>query len=164
MSEENRQNQSGDGEKRSGGGKRRYFRRRRRKGKKNDQRGQEATNAKSSGDGAGSSERRRSSRNKKRRSRRRRPDSTRQQQPESVVETTPEPEQPYEEPTSVYVYTYVVRPAYRDAIGDYRPESSFAHASDEDSFQSTSMEYLLQEINEQLDRRFADTAEESAEA
>ncbi len=42
-----------------------------------------------------------------------------------MAQVIQEPETPYEEPSSVYVYTHVVRPDYRDSMSDYRPETSY---------------------------------------
>jgi hypothetical protein len=91
---------------------------------------------------------------KKRRPRNRRSGSRQRQQTELAPEVMQEPEFKYEEPTFVYIYTYTVRPAYRDYVSDYRSESSFGGSSgDHQPIQSSTMEHLLKEINAQLDEQ-----------
>src|SRR5690606_16695319 len=70
-----------------------------------------------------------------------------------------ETEQPYEEPISVYVYTHVVRPAYRDVVSEYRTDTMFQQNSEPGVFRSGNIELLTKEIREQLDRQFAVTSE-----
>jgi hypothetical protein len=151
MADEQRQESSDSREK---SGKRRYFRRR---NKNKKPRSGEQTSiegvAKVKKSGAAATGERKGAPNKKRRSRRRR-SSRRTNQQNTMPELIQEPERPYEEPTSVYIYTHIVRPAYRDAISDYRPETSFQQSDDHGSFLSGNIELLTKEIREQLDRQF----------
>jgi hypothetical protein len=70
-----------------------------------------------------------------------------------VTQRIQEPETPYEEPTSVYVYTHVLRPDYRDSMSDYRPEMSyFSGESHQES--AVPAVTLTRDILEQLDHFF----------
>lgn len=168
--EQPKQDNSGAGGDKQKTGKRRYFRRRRTKGKKPDQQrpAQQGTNeaapapAKSEKrknapqsdrqGGSGNSGSAGPGGNKKRRSRRRRTSRRSGQQPE-VTQRIQEPETPYEEPTSVYVYTHVLRPDYRDSMSDYRPEMSyFSGESHQES--AVPAVVLTRDILEQLDHFF----------
>lgn len=154
---------SSDGKQNEEGSKRRYFRRRRRKNRSGDKRN-EQTQSESRSSGKDTSSERKSSRSSKRRRSRRRSNRERQAQVETTPEVSQEPDPDYEEPSSVYVYTYIVRPAYRDSISDYRPESLFLQSSKEsDTFQPIGMEHLKSEINAQLDLQFQVAPEEPSE-
>ncbi len=138
MADEKSPNSSGDGKAAEGGSKRRYFRQRRRKGKSGEKRtNEQAAPTAQAGGKEASPERKPNQRNnpgnpnnntKKRRSRRRN-GRDRQPQVETPSVVNQEPEPTYHEPSSVYVYTYIVRPAYRDSMSDYRPETSFLQSA-----------------------------------
>jgi hypothetical protein len=138
-------------------GKRRYFRRRN-KNKKTEGSAEQSTTesapAKSTPRGGPAPDRKGSPPNKKRRSRRRRSTRRGDQPLDSRSELTREPETTYEEPISVYVYTHVIRPAYRDIVSDYRPESSFLEDGEHDSFPFNSTSLLTPEIREQIEKQF----------
>lgn len=73
----------------------------------------------------------------------------RDEQTSSAPLVAPEPER-YQEPVNVYVHTHIVRPAYRDAGGDYVSEASFLtgrHPAEA----SIHMERLEDDIRKQLD-------------
>lgn len=168
--EQPKQDNSGAGSDKQKTGKRRYFRRRRTKGKKPDQQrpAQQGTSEAASApaksekrkgapqsdrQGGGNTGSTGTSGNKKRRSRRRRTSRRSGQQPE-VTQRIQEPETPYEEPTSVYVYTHVLRPDYRDSMSDYRPEMSyFSGESHQES--AVPAVTLTSDILDQLDHFFA---------
>jgi hypothetical protein len=138
-------------------GKRRYFRRRN-KNKKTDGGAEQTTvegaPAKSVPRGGLAPDRKGPPPNKKRRSRRRRSTRRGDQPLDSSSEMIREPETTYEEPISVYVYTHVIRPAYRDMVSDYRPESSFLEDGEHDSFPFNSTSLLTPEIREQIEKQF----------
>lgn len=138
-------------------GKRRYFRRRN-KNKKTDGSAEktalESAPAKSTPRGGPAPDRKGAPPNKKRRSRRRRSTRRGEQPLDSRSEMMREPETTYEEPISVYIYTHVIRPAYRDMVSDYRPESSFLEDGEHDSFPFNSASLLTPEIREQIEKQF----------
>ena len=61
--------------------------------------------------------------------------------------------QNYQEPDEVYVYTHIIRPAYRDAGTDYLGEHSF-HFNKGSSIEPIGMDRLRQDIIRQLEDRF----------
>lgn len=149
-----------------GGGKRnnrRYFRRRRNKGggegqaAPSQEKEQNRAQPEAKGQGNRSQEqrseqqerrrkRRRSSNNRRSSSSRR---QRRQEQSEQTVQSVPEPER-YQEPVDVYVHTHIVRPAYRDAGGEYISDGSFLSGRRPPEA-SIHMERLQEDIRGQLD-------------
>ncbi len=164
MADEQKPTNSGSSSSSSGGnkektGKRRYFRRRRNKPKKQEGQAEqtqpESAPTKGTQRSTGATAERKGPTGKKRRSRRKRNSRRSTGQAETSTQMIQEPEQKYEEPTSVYVYTHVVRPAYRDMLPDYRPESSFfSGESHETAPEAASL--LSSDIFEQLDRYFTE--------
>lgn len=137
-------------------GKRRYFRRRtksKKPDKSTEQKPAEGAPAKSS-PRSGPTPDRKGTPNKKRRSRRRRSSRRGSQPMDASPEAIREPEPAYEEPISVFVYTHVIRPAYRDMVSDFRSESSFLedHERETSTFNAGSL--LTQEIKDQIERLF----------
>jgi hypothetical protein len=65
-----------------------------------------------------------------------------------------EPETAYEDPISVFVYTHVIRPAYRDMISDFRSESSFLQDEERDASTFNAGSLLTPEIKEQIEQLF----------
>ena len=118
----NRGAKEGAGKSRSS--RRRYFRRKRRKGEasqaKQSPPGQEAAEGPSQG-ASGSRKRR-----KRRKSRRRR---TTRADLAGLIPPVPdfpvvEENEDYQEPDDIYIYTCVLRPAYRNVTVDFRPEQA----------------------------------------
>ncbi|MBX3002083.1 MAG: hypothetical protein KF893_26395 [Caldilineaceae bacterium] len=136
-------------------GKRRYFRRRN-KPKKTEGGAEQAqgTPAKPAPRSGQAPDRKGPPPNKKRRSRRRRSARRGNQPIDSSPELLRETESNYEEPISVFVYTHIIRPAYRDMISDYRPESSFLEDGEHDSFPFDSASLLSAEIRQQIENQF----------
>lgn len=161
------QPQKNDGSSSGGGGKRsnrRYFRRRRNKGGGEGQTaaGPEKEQSRSQPEAKGQGNRppeQRSEQQERRRKRRRsnsnnrRSSSSRrqrrQEQSEQTVQNAPEPER-YQEPVDVFVHTHIVRPAYRDAGGEYIADGSFLSGRRPPEA-SIHMERLQEDIRGQLD-------------
>lgn len=155
-------NASGGGSKRSN---RRYFRRRRNKGGGDGQAasGPEKEQSRSQPEAKGQGNRppeQRSEQQERRRKRRRSNNSNnrrssssrrqrRQEQNEQTVQSAPEPER-YQEPVDVFVHTHIVRPAYRDAGGEYISDGSFLSGRRPPEA-SIHMERLQEDIRGQLD-------------
>jgi hypothetical protein len=154
MTDEKKSEGSGNKDK---SGKRRYFRRRN-KNKKTDgsaeQKQTENAPAKPASRSGSAPDRKGPPPNKKRRSRRRRSTRRGNQPGDTSAELSRDPEPTYEDPVSVFVYTHVIRPAYRDMVSDYRPESSFLEDGEHDSSTFNATSLLTPEIRDQIAQLF----------
>jgi hypothetical protein len=154
MADENKSEGGGNKER---SGKRRYFRRRNKPKKAEgsaEQTQAQGAQAKPAPRSGQAPDRKGPPPNKKRRSRRRRSTQRGNQPSNSGPELMGETESSYAEPISVFVYTHVIRPAYRDMVSDYRPESSFLEDGEHDSFPFDSAALLSPEIRQQIEHQF----------
>jgi hypothetical protein len=131
--------------------KRRYFRRRRRKG---NQDAALAAEQRADDDDAQPARRTRPKSQNRRRSSRRRSSAARSQP--NQVQHAEEESQPQGE---VYIYTHVVRPTYRESLGGEFQADHSLNLSGATVSAPVGMDYLLENIERQLDEWFNPSAD-----
>ena len=142
--------------------KRRYFRRRRRGGSQGtslaDEQNADSDDDRPAPRARSKDQNRRRNENRRRSSRRR---SSAARAPAKTEQFAPEESRPQ---TDVYIYTHVIRPAYRDAGGEYYADHSLnLSGATVSAAAPVGMDYLLESIGQQLDDWFnppADSAKQ----
>lgn len=96
--------------------------------------------------------------NRRRTANRRRSSRRRNNRPERTPEKTVPHEEDSQPPTDVYIYTHVIRPAYKEgAGGDFYADHTLDLSATSDTPQPD-MDHLLESIGRQLDEWFANNS------
>ena len=140
--------------------KRRYFRRRRRRGGSQDASFANEQSA-DRGDGQAAPRARPKSQNRKRSDNRRRSSRRRSSAARAAAKTAQIAAEEERPQTDVYIYTHVIRPAYKDAgSGEYHVDHSLKlSGATVGAAAPVGMDYLLESIGQQLDEWFSRPAD-----